>query len=178
MIPLYPPLTSTAFDLFLNVVVIYQHVVVNNSTRWLEETSKHISVPSQTNSRLHFLHNFSPKGLATMQQAAARNLFRALSRPQKGLREAPLWAPTLTAAALHSRQQYQMHLAATDAADQGFSLKAKSHQAFGESLLLAGQVSLWQIAQVLNSNYGPLCVWSFKNSCWHGTVQNCACVRW
>ena len=51
-----------------------------------------------------------------------------------------------------------MHLAATDAADQGFSLKAKSHQAFGESLLLAGQVSLWQIAQVLNSNYGPMCV--------------------
>ena len=97
---------------------------------------------------------------------------KASKRPLSGLRP---WRRLLCTPGNNIR----CTLAATDAADQGFSLKAKSHQAFGESLLLAGQFSLWQISHVLNSNYGPMCVWSFKNSCWHGTVRNCACViRW
>ena len=116
-------------------------------TAWLEESSKHVSIPSETTSKLHFHHNsdwdrksktgsLTPSTLISHPQALRsfsnpflspfQDLFQGPSQGPSRSREAserPLWAPTLV---LHSVTRSTISDALPTFDEAAFDFQAKS----------------------------------------------------
>ena len=113
-------------------------------TAWLEESSKHVSIPSETTSRLHSHHNsdwdrksktgsLTPSTLISHPQALLKSLLKPFLRyfqgPSQGpsrsweALERPLWAPTLL---LHSVTRSTISDALPTFDEAAFDFQAKS----------------------------------------------------
>ena len=151
----------------------FKHVVKQwycKSTRWLEETSKHVSVPSNTNSWLHFFlttltfHRASKRPCCKQADFSGplADRFSGPSQGPKKASERPFRAPTLTVVActlvveaLEAPQYYQMQHCYWLGADKGFQVETcKIPTNDDESQFLHFCLLFWTQSQ-------DMCLWRF-----------------